>query len=191
MPAKEKLENILETYGSLKEISDSAKGIIMREPGSSFARRIISPEKAKRKKRREDAVDDYFDSLQKQIKEYCILDMITTFEQVVFAKIDNAYGEIKSTVKKEYKKRGSKDKPAPLYNSAPAFIKTKADIHNLSGAKKLLEKQISQKSFNDLTEIIEYRNWLSHGKRNTVGKYSKLSLDEIYEIFVKILDEIQ
>ncbi len=189
MSAKEILEEVYQKYVSSKKIYNSAKERTRRD--SNFALNIIPPGKSK-KTQDEHLIDDYFDQLRTEIEELYILNIITTFERMVFNKINNAYGVIKDIVTIEYNKRYSKkNKPVPLYHSAVSFIKDKEDIHNLSGVRKVLEKQISEELLEDLKEIIEYRNWLSHGKRRNIGKASTLNIDEIKEILMKIIDEIE
>ncbi|MCP4349089.1 MAG: hypothetical protein GY795_26715 [Desulfobacterales bacterium] len=190
MGAKEGFEEVFETYDSLKEICNDVRKRILINPTSSFAKKLISPEKIKRKKKKEDIVNDYFDSLNQKITDHCVMDIIATFEEIVFDRIDNAYGDIKRIVTDEYKKRYSKKEPAPFYISASLFIKNRGDIYNLSGVKKLLENRISKELFEQLTEIIEHRNWLSHGKRRDVGSESTLNINDIYAILAEILDEI-
>ncbi|MDM8552910.1 hypothetical protein QUF72_22715, partial [Desulfobacterales bacterium HSG2] len=76
----------------------------------------------------------------------------------------------------------------PLYHST--FIKTKDDIHNLSGIRKILESQLSKKLNEELKEITEHRNWLSHGERDDVGKQSSLRIKDIYDILTDIIGKL-
>ncbi|MCP4104248.1 MAG: hypothetical protein GY749_01710 [Desulfobacteraceae bacterium] len=190
MSAKETLEETYQKYVSWMKIYESAKERTQRD--KNFAPKVIPPGKSKKTPYEHQIIADYFDQLYTEITELYILNIITTFERMVFNKIDNAYGVIKDIVTVEYNKRYSKkDKPAPLYHSAVSFIKVKEDIHNLSGARKVLEKQITEELSEDLKEIIEYRNWLSHGKRRNVGEASILTIEQIKEILMKIIDEIE
>jgi len=45
-----------------------------------------------------DLIDDYFDTLNQKIAGNCVSYIIATFERIVFARIDNACGEIKSII---------------------------------------------------------------------------------------------
>jgi len=189
MSAKETLEDVYQQYISSQKIYDFAKNRTKREP--NFGIEIIPyPHKAKKTQLKSHIVDDYFDKLCTDITELYVLKIITTFEKIVFDKIADAYRIIESVITKEYRKRHSKQEPTTLHKSVTSLIKTKEDIFSLSGAKDILEKQISRDSLENLTEIIEYRNWLSHGKRQDVGKDSTLTIEEIKDILIKIVDEI-
>jgi hypothetical protein len=119
------------------------------------------------------------------------LNIITTFEKIIFSRIDNAYGEIKKIVSEEYRRRYLKKQFAPLHHSVNSFIKNKNDFYSLSGAKKVLKNPISEELFQDLTEIIEYRNYLSHGKRQDVGTASTFKIGEIKDILINIIELIE
>ncbi|MDM8548664.1 hypothetical protein QUF72_01250 [Desulfobacterales bacterium HSG2] len=195
MSVKETLEELFQLYGASKVICDGAKEKVMRGD-MSFARRIFpdssKTERTLRSRDKRDFIDEYFDILKQKIAEHYTLNIIAIFERMVFERIDNTYGEIKNIVRDEYDKRRSRrDRPAPLYHSATAFVKGKDDIRNLSGARRILENQISPESSEELDKIIAHRNWLSHGKREDVGCDSNLNTEEVYEILIKILDEIE
>ena len=191
MSAKMKLEEIVQSYESLKNICNTAKKRTKREP--SFALDIIPQTKKMKKmkkiKGKRDIIDDYFDSLYQRITEHYIIELIATFEQIIFDRLDNAYGEISSILSAEYTKRRKNNKPTPLYLCTNSFIKNKENIRNLGGASKILENKISQESLDDLNEIIKYRNWFSHGKRE-VGEESILTFEEINQRFLTIINEI-
>ncbi len=188
MSAKEKLEEIVQSYDSLKKICNAAKERSKRD--TSFALQIIQSKKAKKIESKENIIDIYFDSLHQKIDEHYVIELIATFEQIIFSRIDNAYGEINSILSTEYAKRQQKRQAAPLNRCTSSFIKNKEEIRNLGGASKILENQVSKESLDELDEIIKYRNWLSHGKRD-VGKNSFLKFEEINLIFLKIIDEIE
>ena len=195
MSAKETLEELFQLYEASKVICDDAKKKVIRGD-TSFAIRIFpdSPKTKKMLQRRDkqDFIDEHFDTLKRKIAEHYMLNIIATFERMVFARIDNAYGEIKNIVRDEYDKRRSrKDRATPLYHSATAFVKDRDDIRNLSGSRRILENQISQESSEELDKIIAHRNWLSHGKREDVGCDSNLNAEEVYEILIKLIDEIE
>jgi hypothetical protein len=56
---------------------------------------------------------------------------------------------------------------------------------------KLLEKQIKNKKlFNDLKNIREHRDYLSHGKRIDVGKQTRFGIEEIKDKLMEIIKSI-
>ncbi len=186
MSAKETLENVYQQYISSQEIYNSAK--IRTKCDNDFAIKIIPAFQNVKKQRQEHVIDSYFEQLDTNIKELYILNIITTFEKIAFDRIDNASGIIGSIITTEYNKRHLQS--IPLRKSAASLIKSKEDIFSLSGVRNVLEKQLSKDSFRDLKEIVEYRNWLSHGKRHGVGMESILNITEIKDILMDIIDEI-
>lgn len=145
----------------------------------NFADMISFPFPGKKVRDRKKYIASYFDELQKSVFEYSFLEMVAVFENIVFSKIDNASGEIRQVVKNGYAK-------APFRENAVSFVKNKEDVYNLSGLKKLVEGKISQELSDELSEILEHRNYLAHGKRG-IGKKSTLTIEEVYEILEKVL----
>ncbi len=189
MTVAEALEDAYQEYIALEAIYDHARE--RAQSSDHFARTIIPHAKRGKKtvpKRK--IVNVYFDQLHENLSEQYALHLISIFEKIVFNKIDNAYGLIKNVVRNEYEKTQKHKNLSPLHRSAVAFIKKKEDIHNLSGARKLLEKQISKESSDNLKIVIEHRNWLSHGKRQDVGQKSTLTVYDIKEVLLKIMNEI-
>jgi len=192
MSAKEKtLKEIFESYESLKEICDAGKKRIKRGD-HDFAQKLGMSPKAM-KKDKDKAVKVYFDKLYERIEEHYALELISTFEGLMFDQFGDTAGVIKGFVKSGYERMQKKNEHTPLYLSASSFIKTKEDIRSLSGAKNILEKQISEELHEELKEIIAYRNWLSHGKN--YGKRSgieepkvKLPIKDIYGTLMRIIE---
>ena len=148
MAVRKKLDNIYGLYQSLIQICDAA--IERSKRDWSFTIEVISPKAPKKKQNKNKLIDDHFDTVKSKIEELYILDLITTFEQIMFEKIINTSGEIKKMVKYQFERRlkdynnnnQKKDKSIALVKSAVSFIKNKEDIHNLSGAKKIIENQM-------------------------------------------------
>ncbi|GEM_PF-869772 len=191
MSIKESLEKAFQNYNDLTEILNYAQGEAIRNP--NFGKIFLS-NKVKGDKR--DIIKEHFDLLKQKITELCILDMIAAFEHKIFTRVDNAHGEIEGIVEKEYKKRSKilknssskENKPTPFYIAASSFIKNGEDIRSLSGIKGLLKDKLPEDLSEELSNIIEYRNWLSHGKRNEVGKNSCLTIGDIHEVLNDIFD---
>ncbi len=180
--AKEALDDILHAYNAMKEICNAAKNRIHANQHNDFAKKII-PSKFLSKGK----ADTYFDSLEKKVEEHFIMDIVATFERVVFDRIGTACGEIENIVKDECNQREKNGAAFPLYESAPNFIKDKEDINNLSGIKNLLKIPRKKK----LEEIINHRNWISHGKRAGVGKSSNSRIQDMHKELTDILNQIR
>ncbi|MDM8549970.1 hypothetical protein QUF72_07840 [Desulfobacterales bacterium HSG2] len=196
MSAKEILKEIFESYESLKEICDAAENRVKRGDRRFGEKLGVIPKSGKKEKQKE--TEAYFDSLCERIEEHYALELISTFEGLVFDRLGDTAGVIRRVVKSGYEKMRKNHKPTPLYHSASAFIKTREDIRSLSGASNILGKQIKQISeelHEELEEIIDYRNWLSHGKN--YGKREgikepgiKPEIEDIYNILIRIIEEV-
>ncbi len=117
------------------------------------------------------------------------MNIVTTFEKIIFKKIQQARGDIENAINKGYEQRIKNKEKVYFRHSAKSFIKSDTDIFSL-GAAKLLEKQIINKElFNDLKAIREHRDYLSHGKRN-VGKQSRFTIEEIKDKLIEIINSV-
>ncbi len=127
--------------------------------------------------------------MKQSLINYCILELIANFD-VIFAKVGNASGEIRSVVAGEIRSVvAEKYKARPFYRDGGAFVKTHRDIGNLADVKALLPNTLSSELSKQLSEIIRHRNWLAHGGR--IGEPSSLNIDEIYSTFQEILDRVR
>lgn len=186
----ERLKEVFEEYEGLKAICDLAKERAKRDP--KFALKIIPLSSSKpSRKNKSQIIDKYFDNLYKNIESHYVLELITLFEKLLFNKFENTYGIIKNIVSQAGEQQQKSGSSFPLNRAITLFIKNKEDIYSLAGAKTILKKQIKTKEMYEyFLEIIDHRNWLSHGKRADVGKESLLKIEEIYDILVKIADEL-
>lgn len=186
MSARMKMEEIAHSYELLKTICNEAKRRISTD--NTFAMRIFAVSSSRKIKNKNEIADKYFDSLYQAIAEQHILQIIATFEGIVFKRLENAAGNIESIVTKQYRKNG---RNMPFNRCVSSFIKGPKDVSNLGGAKKMMKNQIPEHLYDELEEIIDYRNWLSHGKRFDVGKESLLSFDEINKTLLRIIESIK
>ncbi len=180
------LKEVLNKYTCLKRICEYAQERASNKAsGAQFIQNIQLPVIGNTVKRRSSIhVKEYFDEeLQQSILDYALLDIVATFERILFLKIDNASGEIKRIVNNNY------PTPAPLSKMSESFIRNKEDISNLAGIAKLLEGKIPQRLSSQLSIIREHRNWIAHGKRS-VGQPSHLTIQEIHDILQEILDTV-
>jgi len=186
---KKSLEEAYQSYEVLKGICDHAKDEAIRRPYEPIYGKIVLPVKDNgNTKEKKEFIKKYFDELQ-DIEELCALDIITAFEHKIFTQIDNAQGEIKKIIKDGYDKRAKKNQSAPFCIAASSFVKDTNDIWSLNGVKSLLGNKLGEDLTKKLADIIEHRNWLSHGKRTGVGKESCLTIKEIYKVLNDILDK--
>jgi len=180
------LEDIHESYKSLKKICDTAKNQAERD--WSFFKETFPYSGNKKGSKKNVVIAKHFDNLYQSIEKRHISELISTFERIVLERFVDTSEEIKTIVKSEYEKRRKKEQRVPLYHST--FIKTRDNIHNLSGIRDILAPQLSDELKKQLKEITEYRNWLSHGERNDVGKESPLGFKDIYEILTDIIGKL-
>jgi len=174
--SEKKLEEIYQLYLSSIEIYNYAQNGAKSKYENADKFKIATGNKKNRVK----AIEKHFDKLKTDIKEFYILNIITTFEKIIFKKIQQAHGDIENIIVKGYEKRIKNKEKVCFRYSAKSFIKSDTDIFSLGGAIKLLEKQIINKElFNDLKAIREHRDYLSHGKRRNVGEQSKFTIEEI------------
>lgn len=180
------LQEVFEKYVCLIKICEYAQErATNKAAGSDFIQRFALPIQGEKVTSKSVVhIKEYFDEkLQQAILDYAILDIVATFEKILFLRIDNASGEIKKIVREKYKT------PAPLVKMSESFVKGKEDIYNLSGVTALLEGKIPPRLISQLSAIREHRNWLAHGKRS-VGQPSTLTIQEIYNILQEILDNL-
>ncbi|MCP4113369.1 MAG: hypothetical protein GY749_48865, partial [Desulfobacteraceae bacterium] len=173
---------LYQRYQSSIEIYNHAQERVESEIRLAKRYKII----LKKKNMQKQIIKDHFDNLKTESKEFYILNMITTFENIMFKRIQQARGEIKKIIKKGYK-----DNNALSFSfSAMSFIKTDKDIYSLNGVKAILEKQLQSTNpslINDLHEIIGHRDFLSHGKRFTDTTESTFTITEIKDKLIEII----
>ena len=112
-------------------------------------------------------------------KENTILTIVAEFEKLVFEKVNDSSVLIKDVVHNGYVSG------QPMHTFRVSFVKEEEDIYNLSGFNKFLESHQTEKD--DLKEIIEFRNFLAHGKRLKVGQSSYKTLEQIITTLDNIL----
>jgi predicted nucleotidyltransferase len=180
------LKEVFDKYKCLQKICAYAQERAINDVSSKFAQKIELPIMGKKVKSKPKIhIQEYFDEeLQQAVSDYAFLDIVATFEKIVFSKIDNATGEIRKVVREYYKS------PAPLSEMSKEFIKDKDDIYNLSGVIYLIEHSRMPSALStQLTAIREHRNWLAHGKRS-IGQQSSLTLQQVYDILQEVVDYI-
>lgn len=131
-------------------------------------------------KKKQNSISLIFNNLLDIVTETSILNIISGFEKQVFKKIQESSIKVKDIVNKndqiEY----------AMYRFRSGFVKNSDDIFNLTGFNKFLDSHTELK--NQLKEIILFRNYLAHGKRNNVGEPSNMTIEQITETLDNILE---
>lgn len=137
----------------------------------------LSGRKGKVPRRKEILV--YFNNLRKQVSDNAFVEMVATFERIVFTKIGNATGLTRKIVREHYE-RGN-----PFHIAIISFIKSSDEINRLSSLYNILHGRIPNDLSDSFEEIISYRNRVAHGKR--FGEDTHLTLQDVSETLGKIL----
>jgi hypothetical protein len=121
--------------------------------------------------------------------EICFLDLVRVFEDVVFRLAGNACGKIRGIVAQ------AKTERYPFKRYAENFVKAASgdiadDVHNLGDVKAILKGKLSDDLYQDLSKIVDYRNWLAHGNRFTKKPGWPGELSDVAETLERILTQI-
>ncbi len=136
-----------------------------------------------KRKNRSNLINDYFDTLQKDLYDFAVLNLVATFEKMIFNRVSLAEQKSKTILASSY------EMSAPFATSIKSFVKSKQDINNMSGVLNILSGTISTTLRNRLKEIIDYRNRIAHGKR--FGKETDLTVLEIMACLDEVLEVAQ
>ncbi|RLC16861.1 MAG: hypothetical protein DRI57_10650 [Deltaproteobacteria bacterium] len=181
MSENDKFRELFQRYICLKRICENARERVSN-PGDKYAQKIEIPLSGKKAVNRKREVAKYFDALYFKIDELFFLDIVAHFEQIVFNEINNASGQLKGIVKERYRK------PAPFNKIVASFVKDEEDIYSLKNVYNLLENHIPKSLSEQLSAIIEHRNFIAHGGR--IGKQSNNSVENTVTILSEILRRI-
>lgn len=182
MAGSRELRKSLNRYSDLKNICLHVQNRVKADNNGKFLRTVQLTILAEQTKNRKNDEEEFFDDIKSKLSEFCFLDIVSTFEKLVFKKLENALGNARSIVKKKY---SPKD---PFGICVASFIKNKDDIRYLGGLSHFLEGKLPKDLQTKLGEIIVYRNQLAHGERS--GEAIELTLDETVEILEAILDKV-
>ncbi len=134
------------------------------------------------KKNRENLIKEYFDKIQKDIEENTILNLVATFEKLIFNKIPPTIHHSKQLLSSNYSDQ------SPFSSSITSFVKDSRDINNISAIQAILTGSISVTLERKLKEIIDQRNRIAHGKR--FGQESDLTVNETIEKLDEVMENI-
>lgn len=188
MARNDELRLALERYLLHKKFCDDAWSLADRNPGK-FKQGVTSaiPEMIAGKKSKTDR--EYSDELKiahgAMLYEVCFLDIIGTFEKILFDRLENALGLVEKMVGQGYKR-------GPFTLCSASLIKGTREIHNLGHIRDLIKPHLGQQQKSDvgLDIIVDYRNWLAHGKRFKERVAFDTRLEDLVEILEAILDKI-
>lgn len=133
----------------------------------------------KRKVPRRIQIETYFDQIRKQISDNTFVEMVATFERIVFTKIGNATGLTRKVVREHYEQGN------PFHTAIASFVKSPDEINRLSSLHNMLQGRIPNDLSDRFGEIISYRNRVTHGRR--FGEDTHLTLQEVLETLSRIL----
>lgn len=174
------LKDCYENHLVLLNLLISAKQRVIADKSGNFSRAhgIPSPDD-KRKDVFRKKIESYFDKLRNQVIDNAFVEMVATFERIVFTKIDNATGLTRKIVREHYE-RGN-----PFHIAIISFIKSSDEINRLSSLYNILHGRIPNDLSDRFEEIISYRNRVTHGRR--FGEDTYLTLQDVSETLDKIL----
>ena len=116
----------------------------------------------------------YFDSLKDLLEENMLVCLVASFEKDVFDRLGDVISNASEALIHD------RDRESRVTRLRQSLLKNKDDIFDISGVKKVLHNQLSANLQAQLTNIIEYRHHLAHGKR--FSKHSSaIGCGEAYE----------
>lgn len=127
-------------------------------------------------KKHQDALK-FVDDLTQTLYDLSVVTLVTAFEKVVFNKYKNTYGILRTVVSV------STTPLSDFHRSRERFINDSID--KLSGILFLIDGIIDANTMSLLKEIKDHRNYIVHGKRDSVMPARQLDID----IIAKTLDD--
>lgn len=182
MTKRDRLQEVVKQFSSLNSIHQLSQKRALDNPAQPFVSNIGLNVLGKRPADARKEIARHFQDIGDRLTDAGILALIVTFEQQVFYQISQASGSICKVVKKHY------IPPEPFSGNGRGFVKDKDDMRNLGGVKALLNPIITQTLSDQLSEILDHRNWLAHGGR--IGSKSKFDINKMCNILTEILDRI-
>lgn len=180
-----KAEDLLHVYNkhnTLLTLCIKAKERAIADKTDKYLRELGLDIVGKKKKQREDMIKEYFDRVQKDLEDNTILNLVATFEKLIFNDIPTAINNSKEILDTHYNNQD------PFSASIKSFVKSTQDINAVSAIQGILSGHISTSLGNNLKEIIDYRNRIAHGKR--FGKESQITVSETLERLDEVLEVV-
>ena len=176
------LLHVYNKHNTLLTLCVKAKERAIADKTGKYLRELGLDILGKKKKQREGTIKDYFDGVQKDLEDNTILNLVATFEKLIFNNIPEAINNSKEILNTHYSNQ------APFSSSIKSFVKNTQDINAVSAIQGILSGHISTSLGNTLKEIIDYRNRIAHGKR--FGKESRITISETLEMLDEVLEVV-
>lgn len=175
----EDLLHVYNKYNTLLTLCIKAKERAIADKTDKYLRELGLDIVGKKKKQRDDMIKEYFDRVQKDLEDNTILNLVATFEKLIFNNIPTAINNSKEILNTHYSNQD------PFSSSIKSFVKSTQDINAVSAIQGILSGHISTSLGKNLKEIIDYRNRIAHGKR--FGKESQITVSETLERLDEVL----
>ncbi len=176
------MEKTVQTYKALTKICLKARELT--ETNSKYVKEFGLPILGKtRSKDYKKDIQEYFDSLHQSILENFFLELFASFEARVIEKIGLAAGEMKASIKKNYRSN------LPFQNFEDKFVKNENDLSSLNKILELLNGKIDLYRYDQLKKVVRFRDKLAHGKRFHENVLLD-SIEDTHRLLNEVLDEI-
>ena len=116
-------------------------------------------------------------ALKDYAKEVAVINMVGEFEKIVFQHLGLALDEALVLVRSQYQSH------QPFYVLRDSLVRKRVEVDKLDRFKQFLIQHQSLKD--NLEAVINYRNYLAHGKRN--GSPSNLTINQIKRILEDVI----
>ena len=176
----DELLHVFDKYKTLLILCLKAKEHALADKTGKYLIDIALDIVGKKKQKRENSIKEYFDTVQKDLEDNVILNLVAKFEKLVFTILPTAINNSKIILNSHYIGH------EPFASSIKSFVKNTQDINNISGILNILSGSISVTTENRLKEIVDYRHRIAHGKR--FGKESQLTVLEVLETLDETLE---
>jgi hypothetical protein len=142
--------------------------------------------------------DLFANRVTRALLEICFLDVVRTFESMVFELIRDASGNIKSILTDPRSAKAGNKARFPFQSYADKFVKERGedirnpgDLRNLGDVKEILKGRLHGELYDELDAIVTYRNWLAHGNRFSERPRHPGNLQDVVKVLGDILTEIK
>lgn len=147
----DELSDCLRRYHLLQQIRSQSRTRVLAQPAGEYSRSLLGNEKIDGGR-----INQIFDDADEALRDLFIVELVATFERVIFGLAGTAIGEFRRAVDLVPER-------TPFYEFRARFIFTAESIGNLGGMREILKDLCV--NFDRIRVIVEYRDWVAHGKR--------------------------